>query len=91
MVTCSDNKIRELIAVKMLHTSILNITVVDLKILPLGNYAPISVPNPLFKTILELILWNGLHNCHRIISDVIKTPSSQYILCLREQKNVTGG
>jgi len=30
-------KVRELIAVKMLHTSLLNTTVVVFKVLPLGN------------------------------------------------------
>jgi hypothetical protein len=32
--TWSDNKVRELIAVKMLHTILLNITVVAFKVLP---------------------------------------------------------
>jgi hypothetical protein len=35
----SDNKVRELIAVKVLRTSLLNITVVTFKVLPLGGYA----------------------------------------------------
>jgi hypothetical protein len=92
--TWSDNKVHELIAVKVLHTSLLNITVVAFKVLPLESYAPMSAPNPLFKTILELVLWNGLQSCHRITTDVInviKMPSFQYFLYLREQKKVTGG
>ena len=35
-----DNKFRELIAVKVLHTSLLNTTMVAFKVLPLGSYAP---------------------------------------------------
>jgi hypothetical protein len=88
------NKVRELIAVKVLHTSLLNTTVVAFKILPLGIYAPMSVPSPLFKTILELVLWTGLQICRCITPDVInviKTPSFQYFRYLREQKKVTEG
>jgi hypothetical protein len=55
MRTWYDNKVRELIAVKVLHTSLLNTTVVAFKVLPLGSYAPIPAPNPPFKTILELV------------------------------------
>jgi hypothetical protein len=47
-----DNKVRGLIAVKVLHTSLLNIIVVAFKVLPLGNYAPMPTPSPPFKTIL---------------------------------------
>ena len=92
---CYCNKVRELIAViKMLHTSLLNTTVVAFKVLPLGSYAPMPAPSPPFKTILELVLWNGLQSCRRITPDVIsviKMPSFQYFLYLREQKKVTGG
>jgi len=35
--TWSDNKVREPIAVKVLHTSLLNTTVVAFKVLPLGS------------------------------------------------------
>jgi hypothetical protein len=38
----SDNKVRELIARKVLHTSLLNITVVAFKVLPLGSYANVN-------------------------------------------------
>jgi len=92
--TWTDNKVCEFIAVKVLHTSLLNTIVVAFKVLPLGSYAPMPAPSPPFKTILELVLWNGLQSCRRITSDVIsviKMPSFQYFLYLREQKKVTGG
>jgi hypothetical protein len=94
MCTWIDNKVRELIAVKVLHTLLLNTTVVAFKVLPLESYAPIPAPSSPLKTILELVLWNGLQSCHRITPDVInaiKMPSFQYYLYLREQKKVTGG
>jgi len=91
--TWSDNKVRELIAVKVLHTSLLNTTVVAFKVLPLGSYAQMPAPSPPFKTILEMVLWNGLQSCRCIIPGVIndiKMPFFQYFLYLREQKKVTG-
>jgi len=51
-------------------------------------------PSPPFKTNLELVLWNGLQSCRCIIPDVInviKMPSFQYYLYIREQKKLTGG
>ena len=90
----SDNKVRKLIAVKVLHTSLLNTTVVAFKVRPLGSYAPMPVPSPPFKTILEMVLWNDLQSCRCITPDVIsviKMPSFQYFLYLREQKKVIGG
>jgi hypothetical protein len=75
MYTWSDNKVRELIAVKVLHTSLLNITVVAFEVLPLGRYALMPAPSPPFKTIL----------------DVIKMPSFQYFLSLQEHRKVIGG
>jgi hypothetical protein len=90
----NNNKVRDLIAVKLLHTSLLNITVIAFKVHPLGSYALMSAPSPPFKTILEVVLWNGLQSCRRIIPDVInviKIPSFQYSLYLLEQKKVTGG
>jgi hypothetical protein len=45
----------------------MNITVVAFKVLPLGSYAPMLAPSPPFETILELVLWNGLQSCRRII------------------------
>ena len=58
-------------------------------VLPLGSYTPMPAPSPPFKTILELVLWNGLQCCHCITPDVIsviKMPSFQYFLYLQEQK-----
>jgi len=54
------NKFREIIAVNVLHTSLLNTTVVAFKVLPLGSHAPMPAPNAPFKIILELVLWTGL-------------------------------
>jgi len=91
--TWSDSKVRELIVVKVLHTSLLNTTVAALRVLPLGSYAPMLAPSPPFKTILELVLWNGLQSCRCITPDVIiaiKMPSFQYFLYLREKKKVIG-
>jgi len=92
--TWSDNKVRELIAVKRLHTSLLNTTVVAFKVLPLGSYAPMPAPSLPFKTILELVLWNGFQSFRCINPDVInviKMLSFQFLLYLQEQKKVTGG
>jgi len=92
--TWSDNKVRELIAVKLLHTSLLNTTVIAFNVLPLGSYTPISPHSPPFKIILEMVLWNGLQSFRCItpdVTDVIKMPSFQYFLYLRKQKKVTGG
>jgi len=80
--------------VKVIHTSLVNTTVVAFKVLPLGSYAPMPVPSPPLKTILELVLWNGLQSCRCITPDVInviKMPSFQYFLYLRKQKKVIGG
>jgi len=88
-LTWSDNKVRELIAVKVLHTSKLNTTVVAFKVLHLGSDAPMPAPSQTFKTILELVLWNGLQSCCCITPDVInimKMPSFQYFLYLWEEK-----
>jgi len=84
-----DNKVHKLIAVKVLHTSLLNTTMVAFKVLPLGSYAPMPASSPPFKTILELVLWNGLQSCRCItpnVISVIKIPSFQYFLYLQEQK-----
>jgi hypothetical protein len=54
--TWSYNEVRELIAVKVLHTSLLNTTVVAFEVLPFGSYAPMPAPSPPFKTVLELVL-----------------------------------
>ena len=89
-----NNKVHELIAVKVLHTSLLNTTVVAFKVLSLWSYALMPAPSPPFKTILELLLWNDLQSCLCITPDVIsviKMPSFQYFLYLREQKKVVAG
>jgi hypothetical protein len=52
----SVNKIRELVAVKVLHTSLLKTTVVAFKVLPLESYTPMLASSPPLKTILELVL-----------------------------------
>ena len=93
--TLWDNKVRELIAVKVLHTSLLITTLVAFKVglLPLGSYAPIPAPSPPFKTILELVLWNGLQSCRCITPDVIniiKMPSFQYFLIFGKRKKSLG-
>ena len=69
--TWTDNKVHELIAVKVLHTSLLKTTAVAFKVLPLGSYGPMPVPSPPFKTILEQVVWNGFQNCCCITPDVI--------------------
>jgi predicted Holliday junction resolvase-like endonuclease len=46
--TKSDNKLRELIAVKVLPTSLLKTTMVAFKVLPLGSYARMPAPSPPF-------------------------------------------
>jgi len=66
----SDNKVRELITVKVLHNSLLNTTVVTFRVLPLGSYAPMPAPSPPFKTILQLVLWNGLKSGRCTTPDV---------------------
>jgi len=81
--TWSDNKVCELIAVKVLHTSLLNTTLVAFKVPPLGSCALMPVHSPPFKTILELVLWNGLQSCCCItpnVINVIKMSSFQYFL-----------
>ena len=89
-----ENKVRELIAVKVLHTSLMNTTVVAFKVLHLGSYAPMPAPSSPFKKILELVLRNGLQSCRCITPDVInviKMPSFQYFLYLREQEKKSLG
>jgi len=66
----SFNKVRELIAVKVLHTSLLNTTIVVFKLLPLGSYGSMPVPSPPFKTNLELVLRNGLQSCRCMMSSM---------------------
>ena len=66
---------------------------VAFKVPPLGSYAPMPAPSPHFKTILELVLWKGLHSSRCISPDdisVIKMPSFQYFLYLRRYKMSLG-
>jgi len=70
-ITWSYSKVRELIAVKVLHTSLLNTTVVAFKVLTLGSYTPMPAPSPPFKIILEPVFWNELQSCPCITPDVI--------------------
>ena len=92
MYTLSVNKVRELIAVKVLHDPLLNTTMVAFKVSPLGSYAPIPAPRLPFKTIFVLVLWKGIVSCRFIIPDinVIKMPTVQYFLYLREEKKSLG-
>jgi hypothetical protein len=85
--TWSDNKVRELIAVNLLHTSLLNIAVVAFKVLLLGVYALMPAPNPPFRAILELVLWNGLQSCHHITPDVIKIPFNISFIFMDRKKS----
>jgi hypothetical protein len=78
--------------VKVLHTSLLNIIVVAFRVF-LGSYAPMSALSLPLKTILELVLWNGLQGCCRItpdVTNVIKMLPFQYFFCLREEKKSLG-
>jgi hypothetical protein len=87
--TWADNKVRELNAVKVLQPSLLKTTVFAFNVLLLGSYAPM----PPFKTILGLVLWNGLQSCRCITPDiinVIKVPFFQYFLYPPEQKKSLG-
>ena len=69
--TRCDSKVRGIIAVKVLHNSLLNTTVVTFKVFPLRSYSQMPAPSPPFKTISELVLWNGLQNCRCINLNVI--------------------
>jgi len=60
---------------------------------PFGKLCTDAMTSPPFKTILELVLWNGLQSCCGITPDVIsviKMPSFQYFLYLQEQKKSLG-
>jgi hypothetical protein len=73
----------------VIHTALLNTTVVASKVLPFGSYATMTAPSPPFKAILKLDLWNSLQSCRCITPDVInviKIPSFKYFLYIREQK-----
>jgi hypothetical protein len=79
-----DNKVHELVAVNVLHTSLLNITVVAFKVFTLRSHTPMLAPIPLFETIFKLVLWNGFQSYRHITPDainVIKKPSGEYGGC----------
>jgi hypothetical protein len=59
---------------------LLNIAVVAFKALPLGSHASTPAPNPPFKTILELVLWNGLQSCRRIAPAAINVIKMRTLL-----------
>jgi hypothetical protein len=88
----SDNKVHEFIAGNVLHTSLLNITVVTFKVLPLGSYAPMTAPNPPIKTI-----WNWFCGmAFRAVVVLLLRPSMspkclRFNIYLREEKKVIGG
>ena len=86
--TWNNNQVLELIAVKALHTSLLNTTVVAFKILPLGSCATMPASSPPFKTILELVLWNGLQSCSCITHDVINViKTDTFKICYKRKIN----
>jgi hypothetical protein len=66
--------------------------VVAFKVFPLGSYALMQVHSPPFKTILELVSWNGLKSCCCITPDVnaIKMPSFQYFFIFGNRKTSLG-
>jgi hypothetical protein len=73
---------------------LLNITVVAFKVLPLGSYAPMSVPSSPSETILEMVLWNGLQSCRRDTPDdinVITMPSFDISFILGNRKKCHWG
>ena len=74
---CSDNKVRELIAVKVLHTSLLNTTVVAFKVLPLESYAPMQAPSSPSKQ-----FWNRFYGMAFRAAVVLLLMSSVSSKCL---------
>jgi hypothetical protein len=90
--TWSDNKVRELVTVKVLHTSLLNITVLAFKLLPLGSYAQMPTPGPPFKTILKLGC--GMAFRAAVVLLLMSSMSSKCVplnIYLREQKKSQWG
>jgi hypothetical protein len=62
--------------VKVLHTSLLNITVFTFEVLPLGSYALMPAkPNPPFKTFLELFFFFGMDFTAAVLLLVMSTMS----------------
>ena len=91
----SYNKVCELIAVKLLHTSLLNTTVVAFKVLHLGSYASIPAPSPPFTTILELFFF-GMAYRTAVVVLLMSSMSSKCLpfnisFIFGNRKKVTGG
>jgi hypothetical protein len=47
-------------------------------------------PSPPFKTILELVLWNGFQSCRSIIPDVINLIKNSFLLSSGTEKSHCG-
>jgi hypothetical protein len=99
LCTWCDQKVRELIAVKVLHTSLLNITVIAFKVLPFWSHALMPVTSPPLRTIwnwfcgtafratVVLLHYSWCHQCHQCHQN-----SSLSIFPLSSgTENVTGG
>jgi hypothetical protein len=68
----------------MVHNSLLNITVVAFKVFPLGSYAPILTSKQLWNLFCGMAFRAALITPD--IINVIKMPTFQCFLYLREQK-----
>jgi hypothetical protein len=76
--TWSDNKVRELIAVEVLHTLLLNITVVAFRVLPLGKLCTSASAQSTLRNNFGIDFVEWLSELSRITPDVInviKMPS----------------
>jgi hypothetical protein len=82
----SDSKVCELIALKLLHKSLLIITVVAFKVIALGGYAQIPAPSPPFKTIWNWFCGMAFRAVIMLLlmSSISTVPSFQYFLYLQE-------
>jgi len=87
--TRTDNEVGELIAVKVLHTSLLNTTVVAFKVPPLGSYAPMPALSPPFKKNFgtDFVEWFS----RATVVILLMSSVSSKCLYLREQKKVIAG
>jgi hypothetical protein len=72
-----DSKVHKLITLKVLHTSLLNITVVTFKVLLLGSYAPMPAPSLSFK---QFWIWfYGMAFRAVVILLLMSSVSSKYL------------
>jgi hypothetical protein len=65
----------------------------NINVVALGSYAPMPAPSPPFKTILELVLWNGLQSYRCITPDVInviRMPSFNISFIIGNRKKSLG-